>query len=176
MKHLFLFSILAALISFTSCKKDIYGCTDSNASNYSAYANVNDGSCFFEVDEEVDLSTEYSFTLSFSTSQNYDYYTGINSYEPGDIIITYVLVNDISGTKYWTVMPTVYGGINYFYDVTDSGLLTVELQDPHDASINPLSSSVTLEFKAVHLTSTFIKQHPNLNLDSLEEVEAALQE
>lgn len=34
------------IVGLTSCKKEIYGCTDATAENYSTYATVDDGSCY----------------------------------------------------------------------------------------------------------------------------------
>ena len=46
MKHLILITIALATI-FTGCKKDIYGCTDSQAKNYDINANVNNNTCVY---------------------------------------------------------------------------------------------------------------------------------
>jgi hypothetical protein len=34
-------------MSFSGCKKDVYGCTDPSATNYNNSANVNNGSCTY---------------------------------------------------------------------------------------------------------------------------------
>ena len=50
MKNIFKISAVLFIgfsIVFSSCKKEIDGCTDSSAMNYSSDANSNDGSCVF---------------------------------------------------------------------------------------------------------------------------------
>ena len=42
--------LLSIIMVISSCKKEIDGCTDSSAMNYSADATTNDGSCIFAYD------------------------------------------------------------------------------------------------------------------------------
>ena len=47
---LFPIAILAVILTISSCKKEIDGCIDSSAMNYSSDATSNDGSCIFAYD------------------------------------------------------------------------------------------------------------------------------
>lgn len=46
MKKVILLIMPVLMIGLMSCKKEIYGCTDQTAENYSTFATVNDGSCY----------------------------------------------------------------------------------------------------------------------------------
>jgi hypothetical protein len=53
MKNIFKIStllLLALLFTVSSCKKEVDGCTESSAMNYSSDATSNDGSCIFAYD------------------------------------------------------------------------------------------------------------------------------
>ena len=56
MRSLILFSIFSVLF-FTSCNKDLPGCTDSTASNYDSDATEDDGSCEYG----IEAPSTYSF-------------------------------------------------------------------------------------------------------------------
>jgi len=59
--------IVTAIAIFTcsSCKKEIHGCTDVAAANYSTLANTNDGSCFFsEPSAKSTTATVTNWTLN----------------------------------------------------------------------------------------------------------------
>jgi hypothetical protein len=49
MKKIFFpaFAALLIVATLSGCRKDIYGCTDPNATNYINNANVNNGSCLY---------------------------------------------------------------------------------------------------------------------------------
>ena len=61
MKKISILTILAAMLTFSSCKDDpILGCTDSTAINYDALATENDGSCEYPLLGCMDsLATNY---------------------------------------------------------------------------------------------------------------------
>lgn len=63
------------LIGGTSCKKDIYGCKDPEAENYSTYATVDDGSCYHIDNIESDVITILSSDWGWSSPY---YYVQIN--------------------------------------------------------------------------------------------------
>ena len=62
MKKISILTILAAMLSFSSCEEDpILGCTDATAINYDALATENDGSCELNVNGCTDtLAINYN--------------------------------------------------------------------------------------------------------------------
>lgn len=107
-----LFFIAISVISLTSCKKEIYGCTDSAADNYSAVATKDDGSCFFQSPN----SKSTTVTIS-SWTQNLNEWVTIIPY--GEItqntidngaVITYME----NGVNSWMSLPlTIYESVDY---------------------------------------------------------------
>ena len=70
MKNFKLLTILALLISFSSCEEeepDIFGCTDTNATNYNSSANQNDGSCVYIIPGCTDATAS-----NYNSSANQD--------------------------------------------------------------------------------------------------------
>ena len=123
-KQLMKQTILLFITSFilSSCKKEIYGCTDIVAENYSTLANTNDGSCYY--DEPSTKSTTATVTnWSLSGTK----YVAIipwgeltSDIIENGLIMTYVEI----GTNVWTQLPT----INYnsgTYSTTIEASITV---------------------------------------------------
>lgn len=110
MKLTFLLAALAVL-SY-SCEKEIYGCTDIAAENYSTLANTNDGSCFYS--EPSAKSTTATVT---NWSQNGMKYVAII---PWSEITTDVIDNGAvmtyreTSTNVWSQLPlTIYESGTY---------------------------------------------------------------
>ena len=106
---------VAALLfgTLTSCNKDIYGCTDNTAVNYSELATKDDGSCFFP---EMDITTSTQVTISNWSQAGNDWVTTI-AYGEIDVaaieegaIITYLE----DGMNIWKPLPlTIYSSTTY---------------------------------------------------------------
>jgi hypothetical protein len=105
MKIAGILAVSGALLFLTACKKDIHGCTDPLAANYSTLATKDDGSCFF---------TEPSAKSTIVSISNWT--QGVNSWMTtipyGEItsdviqngaVITYVQ----TGTNLWTTLPQI---------------------------------------------------------------------
>lgn len=107
MKNALIIVAAASFLVFTSCKKEIYGCTNSDALNYSAVANKDDGSCLYEKDPVKSTTV----TISHWTQSSNSWVTTIPY---GDITIDAVdngaiMVYMENGTNIWDVLPlTVY--------------------------------------------------------------------
>jgi hypothetical protein len=70
MKKITIFTLFAALISFSSCEEEevaVLGCTDMNATNYNSSATQNDGSCVYIVPGCTDATA-----TNFNASANQD--------------------------------------------------------------------------------------------------------
>lgn len=104
MKKLFLLSL--ASFALISCKKEIYGCTNINAENYSAIATKDDGSCY--ILEPTSVSSQV--TISSWTQNLNDWKTII----PYSAITSDVLENGSAvvykedGNNVWSSLPLTY--------------------------------------------------------------------
>ncbi|TNF48866.1 MAG: hypothetical protein EP305_04290 [Bacteroidetes bacterium] len=106
MKRIILLLIPALLLGSISCKKSIYGCTDSNALNHSNKANVDDGSCYYdniESDEIIINSWDWSYS-------NPMYYALINYPAITQEVVDQgaVLVYMETSTNYYSQLPVTF--------------------------------------------------------------------
>lgn len=97
------------LISFTSCKKKIYGCMDVLAENYSPVANEDSKSCIYPAQEEVYSTTFNNQSWSLNGSM-YEMILDWNSITQSVLdnggLIAYIR---ISGSEIWEAIPlTLY--------------------------------------------------------------------
>lgn len=104
MKKLLLLSL--ASLSIISCKKEIYGCTNINAENYSAIATKDDGSCYIL----VPTTTSSQITIS-SWTQNLTEWKTIIPYSAitADVLENgSVIVYKEEGNNVWSALPLTY--------------------------------------------------------------------
>jgi len=106
------------LLGSASCKKDkrIEGCTDPNSTNYNPDANVNDGSCAYEVDQFCGTWTLTDTIYDQTTAQ--------------DTVITHGI--SITRTGWNTVDISVLGGPDCMATIKatgDNNILTISAQD-----------------------------------------------
>lgn len=119
MRNVVLPAILClAFAILPSCKKDkrIEGCTDPNSTNYNPDANVNNGSCAYEVDQFCGTWTLTDTVFNQTTSQ--------------DTVITHGI--SITRTGWNTVDISVLGGPGCMATVKavgDNNILTFSAQD-----------------------------------------------
>lgn len=112
MKTLLKLTLVLLPFTFYSCQKEIYGCTDSTAGNYSTLANKDDGSCYFP--DPAAVST--TVTISNWTQSGNDWVTTIPYGEiTGDVVDNgAVVVYKENGTNTWNSLPlTVYNSVSY---------------------------------------------------------------
>jgi hypothetical protein len=75
MKSLFFFaSLLFVSASVTSCKKDVKGCTDEIAENYSADATVDDNSCTYFADRFTGNYLGVKTAQIYQSDSNFTFY------------------------------------------------------------------------------------------------------
>ncbi|MBK9192046.1 MAG: hypothetical protein IPM77_11320 [Crocinitomicaceae bacterium] len=112
MKLKSIYCIFALSLLMTSCKKDINGCTDPEADNFSNAATKDDGSCFFESDAvkstTVTISNWSETADSWATTIPYGEITA-DALTNG-AILTYLE----NGTNVWQALPlTTYQSTTY---------------------------------------------------------------
>lgn len=92
-KSLFISSFLMMTFAFVSCKKQ-EGCTDKNASNYSADAEEDDGTCTYEG------SLVFWYNQATSEGLQFDLSSSLSFYVDG------IIVGSTATSQYWTGAPT----------------------------------------------------------------------
>lgn len=86
MKNFAMFTIFAALISFSSCEEEVptvLGCTDINATNYNSSATQNDGSCVYIIPGCTD-DTASNYNSSANQDDGTCEYTWAGTYDASE--------------------------------------------------------------------------------------------
>ena len=113
MKIVLIILVFASFILTTSCKKDVYGCTNVNAVNYSAIATKDDGSCHFQ----PPAAESTTITISNWTNNGNGGYTSILPWGQitSDVIDNGAVMTYMeTGTNVWSQLPlTVYNSSSY---------------------------------------------------------------
>ena len=169
MKKVLLTIGLISFLGVTSCKKDIYGCTDSASLNYSTEANKDDGSCM----KAPQTLFEEQFTMSFGPTTAYGTYYPSFNYESGDVIIIEHLT-DVAN-NYWSAMPIVTSGAvvwgEYGYDDGDIWIYTDEVNSGNGY---PWPANVTFAFRALLIKKGALKLNKDLKNMSIEEIKSIM--
>jgi len=92
MRLFLLVSVMSFL--FTSCQKDVNGCTNNSATNYNSSATIDNNSCEFEATVMV-YQTESSayFNVALGIAKTRYYVNGEN-------------IGEINGSTYWNSAPS----------------------------------------------------------------------
>lgn len=164
-------SIAAATLLLAACKKEINGCTDYTAKNYSHVATKDDGSC---ITEEQSVK-EFEYLLTFNSSISESTYTGITSeYQEGDAIITYIQWENAPEAQTWTSLPLTTDFALMHAVIDNSGEITIRTGKPDNNSSSPWYSEKTFLFKSILIKSSFMEKNPDLNYSSYEKVKEKL--
>ena len=147
--------IIATMILFTGCKKG-----DTGPAGAVGPAGPSGPS-----------AKTYMFTGTFDASTTFIMYSGVTGFSQDDAVITYVFNATYGSTDYYVQMPYVVSGlVNCYAEVGQNGNIFVNTVKADGASGSPWTSSTTLKFKAVHIKSSQLKAHPNVNWANYSEV------
>lgn len=181
MKKIIIATLPLLLAGMVSCKKEIYGCTDSNAANYSNVATDDDGSCFtMPVIPPATQNTNNIFMDEFShtfgpSSATYAYNPSFDGavFEDGDVLILEVRSSDwTGGTTYWAPLPYIEGAtvLSIWYEYHQmGGTVYIYTQNKNDGS-NPWASNFTMTFRAAMIKHKMIESHPGIEDLRIDEV------
>lgn len=119
----------------------------------------------------------FTFTLVFTSADTYKSYSGITGFNQDDVLLVYVF-NANYGSDYYVQLPYMAGGssgVNIYAEFAeDSGNLFINTENADGSVGSPWTSNTTLKFKAVLISSSQFKAHPNTNWGNYNEVKAAL--
>jgi hypothetical protein len=158
---IFMFSI----VLLGSCQKDINGCTDPTALNYSNLATEDDGSCMYE---SVFVET---FNLTFDASTSMGFYTPMFNYESGDVII----IETVNQYLEWTALPLIIDidvHVQGAYD-DGSGTVWIYLRNDDGIAFFP-STSLEQTFRVALIKSNALKINPDLKGMTIDEINSTI--
>ena|SRR6218665_848772 len=116
----------------------------------------------------------YIADLTYNTGDVSKSFVGITDYESDDAIICYLIRNSGSNLS----LPATYEGIqyeivDYLYSGSGTiGAVQVNTYNATDGYSSPWGGPWTLHYKIVHIKSSGLEKHPDLDLTNYEEVKA----
>jgi hypothetical protein len=117
----------------------------------------------------------FNFDLTFNAGDTYQSFSGITGYEPGDVVITFALYEQLGGSNFWVQMPVIFNNyvslIPEFSDNTGNLFINTLFADGSAGS--PWTTTSTFSFKAVLIKSSGLIQHPDVDLTSYSAVKKA---
>ncbi|MGZ4099573.1 MAG: collagen-like triple helix repeat-containing protein [Bacteroidia bacterium] len=118
----------------------------------------------------------YTFTGTFDASITVAGYTGIIAdFSTGNTVIVYALNNIYSGTNYYVQTPYVASGtVNIYAEVGDDGNVFVHTDKADGTAGSPWAATTPIDFKAVLIKSSFLKEHPNWDLSTYDKAKSLL--
>lgn len=155
---------LTLLISFTACEKEgPIGPQGEQGPQGATGANGADGADGADGQSALDAKT-FNYTLTFTTSDTWQTYSGITGFDTDDVIITYVQFETINNVPFWTQIPFTYGGITYFPEFSETtGQIYINTIKSDGSAGSPWTATTTLGFKSVLIKSSQRTLQPDLD-------------
>lgn len=118
----------------------------------------------------------FTYVLNFTTSSNFQTYSGVTGYDVDDVIVTYILNANYGGQDFYVQLPYVFlGAANIYAEVGEtSGLIFINTDKADGSAGSPWTGATSLKFKSVLIKSRVMKAHPNLDLSDYNSVKKAL--
>lgn len=114
----------------------------------------------------------FKFTAYFQPGDTWISYGGVTGFEKGDIVLTFMLYEDLGGEFFWSQLPATIANISFIPEFSEeSGYLFINALNSSGGS--PFSSNFTVPCKAVLVKANGLKTNPNLDLTNYEEVAKA---
>ncbi len=117
----------------------------------------------------------FVFNLTFNSGDTFKSYSGVTGFNTDDVLLVYVF-NANYGSDYYVQLPFMSGGssgVNFYAEFNETnGNLFINTEWADGTTGSPWSSSVNLKFKAVLISSSQFKAHPNTNWGNYNEVKA----
>ena len=115
----------------------------------------------------------YIADLTYNTGSVSQSFTSITDYESNDAILCYLIT---AGGSY-VALPTSYEGIkfeivHYTYSGT-TGAVQVNTYNASDGYSSPWGGPWTMHYKIVHIKSSGMEKHPNVDYSNYEDVKEA---
>lgn len=115
----------------------------------------------------------YNVTFTYGAGETYRYYSGVTDFESDDVLLIYLVYLSVGGQTLCTpISATVYGVDYLTLFVESTGAISFNTYAAGTYS-SPWSTSQEVRYKIVHIKSSGLIKHPNVDLSKYEEVKAA---
>jgi len=121
----------------------------------------------------------FVFNLTFNAGDTFKSYAGVTGFNTDDVLLVYIF-NANYGSDYYVQLPYMIGGagaagVHCYAEFSEtSGNLFINTEWADGTAGSPYTSSVTFKFKAVLISSSQFKAHPNTNWKNYAEVKSVL--
>lgn len=115
----------------------------------------------------------YTVDVMYSAGDTYKTFSGVTNFEEGDILLFFVQIGSSFGGDSYIQMPLSLNGIDYFglfYETSGTALM---FNYTSGTSSSPWTSNQAMRYKIVHIKSTGLIKHPNVDLSNYKEVKSA---
>tara|TARA_R110001592_G_scaffold142757_1_gene365067 strand:+ start:69 stop:596 length:528 start_codon:yes stop_codon:yes gene_type:complete len=115
----------------------------------------------------------FNFNLTFNAGDTYKSYNGITGFDADDVLLVYIF-NANYGADYYVQLPYILGGstgINIYAEFSEvEGFLFINTENANGTSGSPWTSTTTLGFKAVLISSSARLANPDVDYSNYYEV------
>lgn len=115
----------------------------------------------------------YTVDVMYYAGDTYKTFSGVTDFEEGDILLFFVQIGSGFGGDGYIQMPLSLNGIDYFglfYEISGTALMFNYISG---TASSPWTSSQAMRYKIVHIKSTGLIKHPNVDLSNYKEVKTA---
>jgi len=156
---------LSLAVTVFSCKKEVVGPTGPQGEQGIKGDQGNQG-------EQGPGATTKKFNLTFNAGDTFKSYSpGFSNFGINDIMLVYIYSDTYGTSDYYIQLPTILlGAVNVYPEISAGGHLFINTAKADGSSGSPWVSSVNLGFKAVHIKSSTIALHPEIDWENKDQV------
>jgi hypothetical protein len=115
----------------------------------------------------------YNVQFTYGAGETYREFYGVTNYEPNDALLMYLVYQGVGGGTYCTPISATVYGIDYLtVYLENSGVVSFSTFAAGTYS-SPWSSDEIVHYKIVHIKSSGLIKHPDVDLNNYEEVKEA---
>lgn len=141
-----------ALISLTGCKKEPGPKGDTGPAGPTGASGPQ--------------AKTYTFTATFNSTTTFGSYSGITNFDADDMVLVYLFEATYAGEDFYVQLPFLSstGNVKHYAEVGENnGLIFVNAVFANGSSGGVYSTNTTLKYKAIHIKSSQVKAHPDVN-------------
>ena len=115
----------------------------------------------------------YNVTYNYAAGETYRYYSGVTDFEPDDALLIYLVYTSVGGETLCTPISATVYGVDYLTLFAEStGAISFYTYSAGTYS-SPWSTNQEVRYKIVHIKSSGLIKHPNVDLSNYEDVKVA---